>query len=298
MKKSKKTKNKNQNQKPFFEYSAIRTFKRIFKYPITQKGVNPLVKTVISNFFTIQQKQKFKITNIPVVHVDHKLDELIPFTPKKVKIYLDFIWFIARSMDMLFFKIEEQKAVDALAGFETFFSDLYKEAGSIYSKILTTTERPKYFGTPRFVLIHAFDPHLLCVPSLHVSIVAGTYAFIRKILNSCDINEYEKENLLKESYFGAVKITESVLFVKQHSINCVAGALYMLTAAHSEGFWTEEDANNFVDSLFKDSNEIFPSDVLEIQNYIKATYKKLLENRKKSQPWQKPLLDWLKNYKG
>lgn len=297
MKKSRNMKKSEEEQKSFANYSAAGTFYKILKYPITRKGVFPLISTVFSNFFIIQQKQKLKISHIPVVHVDHKLDAQIPFIPKKVNIYLDFIWFIARTLNMLFAKIEEQKAVDALAGFENFFTELYKKAGSVYSTVLTTTDRPKYFGTPRFVLIHAFDPHLLCVPSLHVSIVAGTYAFVRKIFEQCDINSYEKKEILEKSLFGALRITESVLFVKQHSINCVAGALYMLTTAHPQGFWTEKDTENFVDLLFKDSNDIFPSDVIEIRDYIKETYKKLLKDREKSQTWQQPIYNWIKNYK-
>ena len=291
MKKNKK------DSKPFAKYSALKIFFLILSFKTTRKNVLPLATTVFSNFFVIQQKQKFKLSHIPVVHVDHELDKCIPFTPSKVKIYLDFIWFVCRTLTMLFSKIEKESAINAVGGFESFFTDLYKNAGSIYSTTLTTTDRPKYFAGPKFITIHAFDPHLLCVPSLHVAIVAGLYAFIRKILDQNEINTYEKELILKEIYDGAVKITESVLYVKQHSINCVAGAMYMLTASHAEGFWTEKDACDFLDALFKDSDLVFPSDVLEIRNYMKEIYKGLLEDRKKQQIWQQALFNWLNNYK-
>ena len=291
MKKNKKS------QKPFANFSAFKTFKRMFFIPENKKELPMLAKTVTENFFIIQQKQKFKITNIPVVQVDHKLDEQIPFVPSKVKIFLDFIWFIARTMDVLFCKLEKEKAISALADFEKFITKLYKEAGTVYSRTLTTTDRPKYFASPRFLIIHAFDPHLLCVPSLHVAIVAGTWAFVRKILKSTEMNEYEIQEILDEIYFGAIKISESVLYVKQHSINCVTAALYFLTAINEKNFFSEKDAENFIEKLFQDATDIFPSDVQEIHDYMKKMYKGLLKDYKKAENWQEPIFSWLSNYK-
>lgn len=290
MKKNKKT------QKPFADFSASRTFRRMMFIPQNRKELPALVKTVMSNFFIIQQKQKFGITDIPVVQVDHRLDGQIPFVPSKVKIYLDFIWFIARTMDVIFEKIERHTAIAALAEFEKFITELYRQAGTIYSKTLTTTERPKYFSSPRFIIIHAFDPHLLCIPSLHVAIVAGTWAFVRKLLKSTELNQYEIQEFLDEIYFGAIKISESVLYVKQHSINCVTAALYFLTAINEQNFFSEKDAENFIDRLFQDATDIFPSDVQEIHDYMKKMYKALIKDKKKAENWQAPIFSWLNSY--
>lgn len=289
-------KNKN-SEKPFSNFSALKTFWRLFSISQNRKELPFLAKSVISNFFTIQQKQKFKITRIPVVNVEHRLDKNIPFVPSKIKIYLDFIWFTARTMDMLFSKLEKEKAASTLAEFEKFMANLYQQAGSIYSKTLSTTDRPKYFATPRFLIIHIFDPHLLCVPSLHVAIAAGTWAFARKILNSTEINKVEIQEILDEIYFGARKISESVLYVKQHSINCVAAALYFLAATNEKDFFSEKDAENFIESLFQDAADIFPSDVQEIHEYMKKMLKGLVKENKKSEEWQQPVLNWLHSYK-
>ncbi len=283
--------------KPFAKYSAAHTIFRMFFTSPLQKNLIPLFKSVIKNFFIIQQKQKLHITDIPVVHVDHHLDAHIPFTPKKVKIYLDFIWFIARSMDMLFKNVPKEQAIQIFSDFENFVQDLYTKAGEIYSKTLSTTERPSYFKTPRFIIIHAFDPHLLCVPSLHVALVAGTWAFMRQALKSTNLENYEIQKILNELFFGAIKITESVLYVKQHSINCVAAAFYILTASYNKDFFTKEDTKYFIEKLFEDSPDVFPSDILEIQNYMLTMYSSLLEKQKKEKNWKEPLLEWLKNYK-
>lgn len=291
MKKNKTT------EKPFSNFSAFKTFWRLFSISRNRKELPFLAKNVISNFFVIQQKQKFKFTQIPVVNVEHRLDKNIPFVPSRIKTYLDFIWFTARTLDMLFSKLEREKAVSTLAEFEKFMANLYKQAGTIYSNTLSTTERPKYFASPRFLIIHIFDPHLLCVPSLHVAIAAGTWAFARKILNSTDMNKLEVEGILDEIYLGARKISESVLYVKQHSINCVTAALYFLMAINEKNFFSEKDAETFIEDLFQDAADIFPSDVQEIQEYMKKMLKGLIKEYKKSEEWQQPVLNWLHSYK-
>lgn len=292
-----KKNDKTKSNKPFAEYSAFPPFYKLPYHKESRKAVFHLLKSAANSFVFIQQKQKYGITHIPVVHVDHHLDQQIPFTPSKVKIYLDFVWFFCRIITMLLKKLGNASAIPLCAGFVHFIAGLYEKAGSVYSTTLTTTDRPKYYGSPRFILIHAADPHLLCVPSLHVAIVAGTYAFIRQELKNSSFSEGEKEAILAEIYEGAVRITESVLYVKQHSINCVAGAMYLLTAGHEDGFFTEEDSGKFLDKLFEDADDIFPQDVIDIRNYMKEMYSNLIEENKKSQLWQQPLFNWLNNYK-
>ncbi|MBR1721775.1 MAG: hypothetical protein IJ727_04730, partial [Treponema sp.] len=57
--------------------------------------------TFLKEFFFLQYFEKFHILHIPVVHVDHPLDKKIPFTPKKVSVYLDFINLWVRPLAML-----------------------------------------------------------------------------------------------------------------------------------------------------------------------------------------------------
>lgn len=292
-----KTKNKPAKlQKPFAEYKAITPFYKLALYKESRKAVFGMIKNIWNSFVVIQQKQKYGLTKIPVVNVEHPLDQHIPFTPYRVKIYLDFVWFFCRIMAMMLKKLEKKDSIPFCAGFVSFIGDLYSKAGSIYSTTLTTTNRPKYYGSPKFILIHAADPHLLCVPSLHVAIVTGTWAYVRKFLSETEFLKDEKDKILEQIYFGAVKITESVLYVKQHSINCITGAMYMLTSAFEKNFFSEDDAKAFLDKLFENAEDIFPQDVQEIHTYTKEFYSSLLKENKKSQLWQQPLLNWLNNY--
>ena len=303
--------------KPLDGYSVRRTFIWHFINPKTAKQSFKFIKEVWKNFFMIQQKQKFGRTHIPVANVEHPLDEKIPFTPEKVGIYLDFVGFFIRILSMIKKSLPKSMRCQKCNEFVAFLATLYHNAADVYSKTLTTTERPHYKHDFHFWVIYTFDPHFLCVPSLHIAIVTGSYAFIRNLFATSKtlLTDDEQERILGEIYNGALNIAESVLFIKQHSINCVAGALYMLTALFQEDFFSESDALNFADNLFKDNKEreqsrneaisqnckihIEESDKTEIRNYIASLYKKLLAEKRSAPttPWQKPILDFLEGYK-
>ena len=53
--------------------------------------------------------------------------------------------------------------------------DLYAFAAEVYKRNMSTTKRPFYIARPRFFVIHMLDPHLMCIPSLHVMVVIHTY---------------------------------------------------------------------------------------------------------------------------
>ena len=291
--------------KPLAGYSVVRTFFWHFINPKTSKHSFKFIGEAWTNFFMIQQKQKFGRTKIPVVNVEHPLDDTIPFVPEKVEIYLDFVGFFIRILSMIKKSFPKNTRYQKCAEFVDFLSTLYHSASEVYNQRLSTTNRPHYKNNFHFWVIYTFDPHFLCVPSLHIAIVAGSYAFVRKIFatNEAIISNSEKDTILNEIYNGAVNIAESVLFIKQHSINCVAGALYMLSAIFQEDFFSETDALNFVNSLFKnnDSNSdscMEESCKTEIRSYIITLYKKLLSESKSPQTtsWQTPVLDFLDGY--
>ena len=51
----------------------------------------PFLHTVIWYFFLPQYFRKIKLTRTPIKHVDHALDEKVPFRPDYVGKYMDFI---------------------------------------------------------------------------------------------------------------------------------------------------------------------------------------------------------------
>ena len=291
--------NKTTYQKPLAKFSKIKPFFTMPFFSATKKACSYFLSNVWNNFFMLQQKQKLRLSKIPVVSVDHKLDNKIPFVKNKIRIYMDFVGLLLRTISMFLKKLNKQTAGKVCSYFLIFLGSLYANAAFVYSFCMTTTRRPPYKNGFKFLLIHLFDPHLLCVPSLHVSIVSGIYAFVRQVFADCpesEVSADEKENMLTEIYNGALAITESVLFVKQHSINCIAAALFMVSTVNGNDFFTSDDAAVFISRLFQDSPEIEEDDALEIRNYILSLYTSLMNAYQTSSEWQHPLLHWIKDY--
>lgn len=284
--------------KPFGNYSHLWAFLIMPFNPLSFRPVWKLLFTAWKSFVVLQNNRKLGFSKIKIVSVDHKLDKKIPFVPENVFIYMDFVNFFCRIMRMFVKKLGIKKGMPINIRIINFIRTLYENATKIYLYALTTTERPFYLKKPKFFLIRFMDPHLLCVPSLHVAIVIGVWAKVRKILLENLFSTEENEKILNEIYYGSIAITESVLYVKQHSINCVAGALYMLSSAYEENFFSEEDCKTVINDLLNNSDDVSNEDKTEIQKYIKEKYTELYNEYKKSQcEWVKPLHNWLDNYR-
>jgi hypothetical protein len=191
---------------------------------------------------------------------------------------------------------------------------LYAFAAEAYRKNFSTTDRPFYIARPRFFLIHLVDPHLMCVPSLHVMVAIHTWTKFAAMLRSLG----EAENCaaqIEEMKRGALAITQAILFVKQHSVNCIPAALYAMTRFDAELF-PPEAAEAFAGMLFEPPPPAFsqtlfanysvrPSaaprtalpaqDIAEIKAHIIGMYRRFLaEGRTAEQSWKEPLLKFLR----
>jgi hypothetical protein len=240
---------------------------------------------------------------IPVSPVDHALDEKIPFNPDWITLYLDFVAFWIRTLGFLLKRYGE-KAEPGAAGFLDSMGRLYAFAGQVYGKNLSTTKRPFYVRRPRFLLIHAFDPHLMCVPSLHVMVVIRTYTQFADLSASLEPPGPGTDETAAR--IGRVKrraqdITEAILYVKQHSVNCVAAAMYAMTRFDGRLF-PREEAESFLAGLFNPERRDSPvsgkggkvedGDGAAIRDYIGGLYARFLTEGASSS-WEKPLLDFL-----
>jgi hypothetical protein len=238
---------------------------------------------------------------IPVSPVDHELDKKIPFNPDWIAVYLDFVAFWIRPLGFLLKKYGEG-AEPGVAEFLDSMGRLYAFAGRVYGKNLSTTKRPFYIRRPRFLLIHAFDPHLMCVPSLHVMVVIFTYTKFASLLGSLEPpgpGNDENAARIGRVKQGARDITEAILYVKQHSVNCVAAAMYAMTR-FEKGLFPREEAEDFLSGLFNRERRppvsgrlgrVGEGDGALIRDYIGALYARFLGEG--ASPWEKPLLDFL-----
>lgn len=108
--------------------------------------------------------------------------------------------------------------------------------------------------------------------------------------------QQESEQWNSELYAQAVAIGETVLYVKQHSVNCIPAALYMLTKITPELF-TPQMAVNFINDLFKNSTDITDADKKEINSYIQFMFERLLLEGALEDDWRTPVIRWLDSYK-
>ena len=284
------------SHKPIKCYSVVAPIIFLLTRKTTSAYAFTFIYTIIRDFFILQLLQKFHITKRRIINVDTALDDKIPFLPQRILDYMSFVAMFLKPMDMLKRRLGYKKAAPYLCLYLKFLTNLYKDAASIYRESMTTTTRPQYFKNRKFRVIHFFDPHLLCVPSIHVAISAGTYAWFKQFFETGLFSEGEAGLYLDEIKKQAVAIVESVLFIKQHSVNCVPLALYMLTATMNKSFFSAEDAIAFIDCLFLDCKEIDAQTRSEIINHFYYMYDRALLESKYSSDWQLCILHWLNDF--
>ncbi|MCL2800909.1 MAG: hypothetical protein FWD28_04040 [Treponema sp.] len=281
--------------------------------PSLRPAFKKCVPSIIYNFFLRQYHAAFLPGRIPVTSVDHELDKKIPFVPSWVTIYLDFVQFWIR-MITFFIRRYKRRAYQPLKEFIVSMGDLYAYAAEVYKRNMSTTKRPFYIARPRFFVIHLLDPHLMCIPSLHVMVVIHTYLQFANIAKKLGESENLKDQAA-EMKNGALAISQAILFVKQHSVNCIPAALYAMTCFSPELFPPSE-AEAFTNLLFSPApkadektrkNRVHPSaspntkikdeDQAQIKAHILSIYQEFLEEKKNAKKWYDPILKFLKEYK-
>jgi hypothetical protein len=283
--------------------SIARTLLAVITHPkLLFKGIY-CMGVILTKFFFFQYKAAVFRRKIPVARVDHPLDDLIPFTPRFVPVYLDFIPFWIRVVGFLCVRRKKNGGIQMAGEFIASITALYTFAFQVYHKNLSTTKRPHYTKTFRFKVIHTFDPHLMCIPSLHVMIVIHTYTAFRHYAQKLGEEDALKD-MAKQIYNGAIAITEAILYIKQHSINCVAASLYTMRWFDPLLF-SSADADAFVNALFTldpaalppayipsyKGNLVLSIDVPKFRKHILSLYLSFMNA--KTGHWTIPLLDFL-----
>ncbi len=251
---------------------------------------------VIKDFFLLQFFVKWGWKKIPITNVDHKLDQEVPFEPSLAPIYLNFIYFWGRPLALLVLRLKHTSKKYIIEYFNL-IGILYKTAADFYSYNMTTTHRPtkKDYRDKNFDTIRSLDPHYLCVPSLHVAIVILCFTFFTDVFEKEAFSEEEKDFYSKELYAGAIQIAETVLYVKQHSVNCIPAAIYLMTKT-SKNLFTIDKAIQFIDDLFKDQSNISPEAKKAINEHIHFHFEEFLLAGQFEEDWTIPLKHWLANY--
>jgi len=292
------------------ESSILAFYKSIF-VPSIRPAFCKCIPSIFYNFFFCQHRAAFLPGRIPVSKVDHPLDEKIPFMPSWVTIYIDFVNYWIRMLSFLLRRYG-RKSYPHVRDFIKSMGELYAFAAKVYGKNLSTTKRPFYISRPRFFVIHLFDPHLMCIPSLHVMVVIHTYTQFAAIAQKLKDEDSLKDQLLEMKH-GALAISQAILFVKQHSVNCISAALYAMTR-FSPDLFPPQEAAAFTALLFSPApdaknaprgSRVHPSaapltklsetDKAQIKSHILSLYRRFLQEGENSMSWETPLINFLKS---
>jgi len=281
--------------------------------------------SIFRNFFFRQSCYALLPGRVPISRVDHPLDKKIPFTPSWVTVYIDFVPYWIRMLTFLL-QTYGSRSIDAVREFVSSMAKLYKFAVEVYSKNLSTTDRPFYVAHPKFFLIHFTDPHLMCIPSLHVMVVIHTYTKFAAILRSLGEAE-SRAAQIEEMRQGALAICQAILFVKQHSVNCIGASVYAMTR-FDPALFPHEEAEDFCSRLFGSippahlpqtdcirvpqdrggcragkckacrlavpGTRLPAADIAEISAHITDSYRRFREEGKGARSWEEPLLNFLR----
>lgn len=274
--------------------SAFGVALRALRHPDVARAICGYVGTVINDFFWLQFAVKWGVRDIPVVDVDHPLDDQLPFSPDKVGAYLDFVAFWIRPLGYLGRRFGVRAQRRHAVAFLRLLQRCYREAAEVYRFRMSTTRRPRYCRG-RFALIQWFDPHCLCVPSLHVMIVVAAYTFFRQAFAELQAGHAESDALNRELFDGAVAITESVLYIKQHSVNCVPAALYAISRIAPDAV-SQSDVEAFVDRLFRDAPRLGEGVPEQIRAFVRDGFGRLTADGRGDADWQPAVQRFLLAY--
>ena len=252
--------------------NTISMFWTALTHKVTFAATWRLFFSGMTEFFVPQFQTMFRLSNRPVVSVDHPLDETIPFRPEQVNIYMHFYPLCIKCMYFLY-KEFGKTALPLIRDIMTDVADIYYEAGIIYRERQSTTDRPRYLKTAKFKLIHLVDPHLHCVPSLHVLLVVFNYVRMSQIIDRLSSEGSDYSEQLEYMYSQAVEITNSILFIKQHSVNCIPAALCTMSNLYPE--YTTERAASFINDLVADES-LDSRD--QIKEFIHTQYRRFMQS--------------------
>ncbi len=256
------------------------------------KALCGYIAAVLRDFFFLQFSVKFGWRKIEVLNVDHPLDKTIPFRADKSATYLDFVNFWIRLMAFMIRRFGTKVAIPHIAAFLGFLAQAYREAARVYRFKMTTTTRPRPGSNFNLRIIHLFDPHFLCVPSLHIAVLLLSWTFFSKAFENEGVEKEELKYRCDELFEGAIEIAETVLYLKQHSVNCIPAAVYMMLCIRPE-LITIQQAVDFIASLFKGAHDVKDDDKAAVIGHIEFMLERLLLEGCAEDDWTIPIKRWL-----
>ncbi len=264
----------------------------LFDLKLLGKSIS-FILTVLKRFFIDQFMYKLKPGKVPVKNIEHPLDAFIPVRYETAGLYLSFIqiWVSALS----YFRRRLGSGFNAsIVEFLGGLSRCYTDAASIYARCLSTTRRPEKAPNPRLAFVYAVDPHLFCVPSIHVLVVCYTYGKMAELMERRGlVQDYTQEIAALRS--RAIAITESILYVRQHSLNCIPTALSMLPDFLPS--YGNDESRAFLAELFAHDESISEQKKTEVLSYMTDLFERMISHESPADTPYLHMVDFLMEYR-
>jgi hypothetical protein len=263
------------------------------------RGID-LFKAAVTEFFLPQFQTRLRPGSRPISVVQHREDASLPFVPSCVHSYLGYMAIWLKTLQYLHDAFGKQ----ALKDIEKMIRDvclLYYAAGRVYRRCQSTTKDRRIPPlNPYFILIQLCDPHLHCIPSLHVLTICYNYHKTRQIVMKLSSGQAGKEfysEAAAQTYALALQITEAILLVKQHSLVDIGPSLFLLSSLFPD--YDRREVKRFIQRLFENRRGISLEAKARLRSVILQTYDELLGRKRLSPDKQATdiIVEFLEGYR-
>jgi len=240
---------------------------------LRQRGIQ-VFKAALREFFLPQFLSLLFPGIRPVAVISHPLDDSLPFDPRLFHRYLGYFTVWMKTLSGLY-RIYGNPALEDIEEMMRGVARLYDAAGRVYRHCQsTTTSRRTAPANPYFLLVFLFDPHLHCIPSLHILTICYNYHQASRTVMRRDPYGVSGSRLSAAAYRAALRITEAILLVKQHSLLDIGPSLFLLSRLFPE--YGEREIRRFVSDLFADTSVLEPCAAAQARQVILKSYEQLL----------------------
>jgi hypothetical protein len=210
------------------------------------------------------------------VALDTGLDAAVPFDESWLPCYLGFIRLWQGSLGWLHLRFGD-RALPEMEGFIKGLESLFLEAAKVFAlRDSTLAGRPGPRLRPGSLLIHAFDRNAFCFPSLHVMIVRYTHLRLAAAVSRLGGESGACPEELAYLEERALRIVESIIHVKQHSLSDIPAALFLLHSLGGKSGVPDADRESdkrFLEALFR--QESHGRNGARLRGFMQALYDRL-----------------------
>lgn len=232
-----------------------------------------------------------------IIALDMELDALVPFDPTWLPCYMDFTRLWTGSLGWMHRRFGD-RAIPEMEGFIIGLESLFLEAHKVFRDLdSTVSTRPGPRANLHSLIIHLADRNALCFPSLHVMIVRYN---ARRVAAAVNRLKGPGEDFTEDLAFleeRSLRIVESIIHVKQHSLSDIPAGLFLLTAlglsGNAQGGISVEDLR-FMERLFRESGKEAHGG--KLRSFMLKLYLRLHHARTGGRDPHIVLLDFLEQY--